>query len=118
MHTFPGPGFYTVCLTVSNAYGSDTKCKVVEIKASSADEAHLGSAYLRVWPNPSTGLVRFPWADGQQRTLRVSDATGRAVRTLALTGNEADLSGLPGGVYVLQVQEGGRSFTGKIVLMP
>ena len=117
VHTFPGPGFYTVCLTVSNAYGSDTKCKVVEIKTSGTGEAGQ-TGMLRVYPNPTTGIVRFPWDDGRARTVRVNDAMGRMVREVHITGREADLSGLPGGVYVLQVQEGRRSFTGKIVLLP
>ncbi|HNG89314.1 MAG TPA: T9SS type A sorting domain-containing protein, partial [Saprospiraceae bacterium] len=114
----PGPGFYTVCLTVRNAYGSDTKCKVVEVKTSTVENSSTAVEYLRVLPNPTTGMVRFPWSDAITRHIRVHDSIGRVVLSLTMDGQEMDMSQLPGGVYTLHIEEKDRRYTGKVVVLP
>ena len=118
VHTFSGPGFYTVCLTVRNAYGSNTKCKVVEVKTSAVENNSTAVEYLRVLPNPTTGMVRFPWSDSITRHIRVHDSTGRVVLSLTMDGQEMDMSELPGGVYTLRIEEKDRRYTGKVVVLP
>ncbi|MEO6760665.1 MAG: PKD domain-containing protein [Saprospiraceae bacterium] len=118
VHTFAAPGFYTVCQTVSNAYGSDTHCKIVQIQtvdATTADPVTL----LPVYPNPTTGIVHLPWREAPSGRVRVRDMTGRLVLDRELQGSEIDLGGLAQGLYVLTVQEAqsGKRWVGKVSLI-
>ncbi|MBK8582097.1 MAG: T9SS type A sorting domain-containing protein [Flavobacteriales bacterium] len=60
-----------------------------------------------VSPNPTTGLVSISGIPtGADRTVRVSDMTGRAMDApLRVVGNELviDLSGAPAGSYLVQM---------------
>ena len=56
---------------------------------------------LRVYPNPTGGVVRYDNIEARQIT--VSDSYGRRVLQVQPTGSEVDLSGLPTGVYYLQL---------------
>jgi hypothetical protein len=78
-----------VCLTVKKEYASDTKCKVVEIKSSSTDTP--ASGWLRLYPNPTTGLIYLPDSEGVEQNIRVFDLSGRAVLEATITGNSLDL---------------------------
>jgi hypothetical protein len=114
-HTYPAPGFYTVCLTVKNEYASDTKCKVVEIKSSSTDTP--ASGWPRLYPNPTTGIVYLPENEGFEQYVRVFDLSGRTVLETTIMGNSLDLGALPAGMYLLQCTraDDGRVMTGKVV---
>lgn len=71
-------------------------------------------------PNPASTSIRLlnfePDLDrGYQ--MAFSDMTGRLVKSVILVGNEVDISELPGGMYVLNVQREGRPlFTSKLVI--
>lgn len=68
---------------------------------------------LNVFPNPTTGIVFLPNANG--RMLEVLDATGRRVAFAQLTSDRIDLRGmgLSEGVYLLRTEAG----TARVVLM-
>lgn len=57
-HTFPGPGTYTVCLTVSNQYDSSTVCHDVVLVVSGTVEVVLAVGYI-LYPNPTQGMVNL-----------------------------------------------------------
>ncbi len=121
-HTFPGPGTYEACLTVSNANGIDTKCKTLEFiepvsTTRQAETAPLATAF----PNPFRerfGLsLRAGWLPVQASAV-VYDAMGRPVFRQRLTAgfNTLDLSGRPAGVYTWRIEEQGRVLeVGKVV---
>jgi hypothetical protein len=82
----------------------------------------LGSAYPNPF-NPST-VVPFELALAGQVRLAVYDLTGRQVAVLVNTTMAAgrhtiawDASGLPSGVYVIQLRAGGKVMTGKATLL-
>ncbi|MCW5921129.1 MAG: PKD domain-containing protein [Saprospiraceae bacterium] len=103
VHAYASPGFYTVCLTVSNQYGSDTKCKVVEVKITSGTSNPQGVGEVKVYPNPTSGWIMLPDIDGVPRLIEVLDITGRLVRSVNMSENELDLSELENGLYFLRV---------------
>lgn len=114
VHTFPGPGFYTVCLTVSNEYGADTNCKVVEVTTSSSSSEQEGGE-IKFYPNPTTGEIRWEGLENEEVVLRVYDALGRPCLQQTTNDSRADLSGLPPGLYYWQmVAERKRVYTGKM----
>ena len=121
-HTFPGPGTYEVCLTVSNANGSDTKCKTLEFTEPVSTALELETAPLATaFPNPFRERfslsLRAGWLPVQANAV-VYDAMGRPVFTQRLSAgfNTLDLSGHPVGVYTWRVEERGRVLeVGKVV---
>jgi PKD domain len=117
-HQFSAPGAYQVCLTVGSPYGTDTKCKTVWVGTSSAAEPGAGGT-VRVWPNPSTGIVQWTGTSGAVR-VRVFDAMGRLALEQAATAAHLDLGQLPHGLYRLQIlgEDGTKPlFNGQISLM-
>ncbi|MCC6412640.1 MAG: PKD domain-containing protein [Saprospiraceae bacterium] len=99
-HTFSAPGGYDVCLTVSNAYGSDTKCKTVWVNTVGTDAPEQGSA-LKVYPNPTTGDLQWEGAENAA-TVRVYNLLGQLQLEQFATSQQVDLSRLPVGLYSVQ----------------
>jgi hypothetical protein len=119
VHTFPAPGLYTVCLTVANQYSASSKCKVVEIKTTGSAPLPLGEGPgVRLYPNPTTGLVRLSGTGGGPFRAEVFDLLGRQVFQTTISDPTLDLSGLENGVYLLRVTDRatGKSDTAKLVI--
>ena len=75
------------------------------------------SLFLRVFPNPTSGrlqIVGLRQLD-PEATFRLMDVNGKVVREQAASENKMDISGLPGGVYLLQVDFYGSPVRFKIV---
>jgi PKD repeat protein len=100
-HTFPATGGYEVCLTVSNAYGSDTKCKKVYITTTSS--TGLEDAALRrvLFPNPTTGTLG--WKTEGIASIRLYNSLGQMVLEKAVTGQNTDLGNVTNGLYRIQL---------------
>ncbi|MFK7758299.1 MAG: T9SS type A sorting domain-containing protein [Flavobacteriales bacterium] len=63
------------------------------------------SNILRVYPNPTQGLLSSPAFETGTSVL-VTDALGKQIRTIALDGNQIDVSFLEPGMYLIQVLNG------------
>ncbi len=121
-HTFPGPGTYEVCLTVSNANGSDTKCKTLEFTepvtvSQQVETAPLATAFPNPFRKRFSLSLRAGWLPVQANAV-VYDVMGRPVLTQRLSAgfNTLDLSGHPAGVYTWRLEEQGRVLeVGKVV---
>jgi minor extracellular serine protease Vpr len=74
---------------------------------------------LLTWPNPANDQVQVIMpVQGGMVALRVMDVTGRVVHDAVLPVQEPMLlhtAAWPAGVYVIQLTQDGRSFTGRIV---
>jgi len=81
------------------------------------DEPVIPTAPLAIFPNPSSGAIHIAGAAATAfEQLRVFDAMGKWVRELGVNHGEADLSGLPAGIYQLQAQgEDGKRYAGRVV---
>ena len=120
-HTYAAPGVYTVCLSVRNAYGSNTACYPVNVGAASAAAApQAGALAVSALPNPFRSALAFsvpvePW---QRVDARLYDLTGRAVARTAWRGGHSDwkLEHLPAGIYWYELTaDDGRRGTGKVL---
>ncbi|NUO01479.1 MAG: T9SS type A sorting domain-containing protein [Saprospiraceae bacterium] len=116
VHTFPGPGAYEVCLTVTNANGSHTWCRTLYLGVPNAVQEAESALPVKIWPNParSAVFVGLPEKYLPHYALwTVYDATGRPVKVQRLWqgANEVDLSGLPAGVYSCTLHDDGRVLT-------
>jgi hypothetical protein len=100
-HFYTAAGPYEVCLTVSNAYGADTKCKTVWVGSSDTGEAPAPGEGLRFYPNPTTGMLT--WSGAALSAVRLYNAQGRLALEASVTGRQMiDLASLPDGMYLMQ----------------
>jgi PKD domain len=113
LHSFPGAGIYKVCLTVSNANGSNTLCRDIAIGLDLPTSSPKAVSELLLKPNPAADLARATLPeDAAAARLLLLDAQGRTLREIALSPSDKDvelkLQGLPNGTYqVLLYAEGG-----------
>lgn len=122
VHTYALPGRYRVCLTVGNAYGTNTYCREVSIGTIAAGEPESGPEGLVFAPNPAHGATALYFSNATgtaQGDLLLLDALGRPTLRTPLRGQRTDLDikGLLPGVYFAQVLRPGRpALTGKLVV--
>jgi len=104
LHTFPADGTYTVCLTVSNQYDSDTFCREVTVGVTGTKETEDTFSFT-LYPNPGNGNVHLKYAlpTGKVATWKLFDALGREWRSENLssgfTRHTVLLDSLPAGLY-------------------
>jgi len=113
VHTFPGPGAYEVCLTVTNANGSHTWCRTLYLGVPNAIQEAEAALPVKIWPNPARSAVTVDLPENylpHHALWTLYDATGRPVKVQRLWqgANEVDLSGLPAGVYSCTMSDGGK----------
>lgn len=106
-HTFPNPGIYTVCLTVTNGDGCvDSTCQNIDIIVGVDEPGNM----LSVYPNPADDWIRVAFATpiGEAIDLDLYDLQGRKVYTGQMETGDKDallpVSDLAPGVYALQVR--------------
>jgi hypothetical protein len=118
-HTFSAPGGYEVCLTVSNQYGSDTKCKMVWVVTSSSGSPQ-GVGEVRIFPNPAREFVMIEADDLASSELEISDVSGRImyVREAASSREEIGLEGFGAGLYFVRVIRASKpTMVGKFIVV-
>ena len=111
-----GTSFYR--LKIKDKDGSFTYSNVVKVRMKES-----GSALSNIYPNPFTDklTVIIELNNKTNVTLTITDAAGKAVKTLDVAGVKGtnlidvkDLSALAGGMYILHITAGEDSFNEKI----
>lgn len=117
-HVYGGPGVYSVCMIVTNNLcGSDTVCQSVPVVITDLAEQSLGA--VKVYPNPSEGLITLELTGWEGRTeLSILDMAGRTVHAESLMVNAAfrknfDLN-LATGSYTLHLRNSEGVITRKL----
>lgn len=120
-HTFPKPGKYQVCLSVSNENGDHTYCRDVVIgDSSTAADGKKAVVSVHLFPNPTDGNVNLTISDYVPSHAKVLmyDILGTLVleKRVYYGHNHLELSHLQKGIYLFNIIEGGKHvFTGKVV---
>ena len=110
-------GIYEVCLEVSNAYGSDRTCQMVDLgRLTSTIE--ISHSSLNLYPNPFSDQITIDWVPIKNVELRIIDALGRPIyenhqlhsQTTIETANWSP------GIYFYQLSKKGEVLkTGKLL---
>ncbi|MEM6263458.1 MAG: PKD domain-containing protein [Bacteroidota bacterium] len=108
-HTYAAIDTYTVCLTMSDGFCTDTICKEAGVRIFVGMDDILGAG-VKAFPNPTDGIFNV-WVmltEVQPARLEVFDLTGRNVHSDELasgTRHEAsvDLGQEPDGIYLLRL---------------
>lgn len=109
VHTFTQQGIYEVCLTVSNQYGEDTFCRILQLGTvgTGEEEQEIG---ITVFPNPCREGVNVIISDYLPKDAKVVlyDAIGQRhkVQSLQTGWNNLRLDGLQAGLYFYEIWEG------------
>jgi hypothetical protein len=114
MNQFGAVNFYAYAGGDQTRYYIDD---VIFVDVTGVGVAEQAAKELLIYPNPATDVVFIEHAGGPTAVASVVDLTGRTVidgRTLGAGRGQLDLSGLPGGVYFLRIQEHGREQVRRI----
>jgi hypothetical protein len=60
---------------------------------------------LKLFPNPTKGLIHIAFSNHKNLSLQVNDLTGRCLFSESLNSSQVDLSALPNGLYVITVMD-------------
>lgn len=117
-HTFPGPGTYTVCLTVSipddEKQTCGTICKDIVIGTSINNVLLLNKNSYQIYPNPTNDIWNIKFTNnnytqftGETIYLKVIDVTGRIIsnESFNLNNNIIPINArqYPSGIYVIEL---------------
>ncbi len=110
-HTYTSSGSYQVCLTVydENLACEKTYCDYVHIGIKGGRFAERSTPAWSLYPNPAADKVQLQWTErsAELRNLQIFDMAGRIVRRQPLppgSSAKVDVSDLPSGVYILQIE--------------
>ncbi len=130
VHEYEHGGVYEVCLTVSNANGSDTFCRNLRLQGSgtTGSSEALSGLSMSLYPNPLRGgepvYLEFSTALPLSCVWKLYDADGRLLqeRNLPLGAVRYKLpltARLPSGLYfwALEDGKGQRLLYGKVVVL-
>ncbi len=73
---------------------------------------------LSIYPNPAKNQVRVEWKVSEPAILRISDISGKIIRTERLNNGFTDInvSQLPKGLYIVQLQAGQNMAVSKLIV--
>jgi hypothetical protein len=58
---------------------------------------------IRIFPNPTTGIINVDLKIPLQYRFQITDLLGRSLEKGLISGSQLDLSGYPDGIYVITV---------------
>lgn len=96
----------------------DALAAVERARQVSPTQEPAGNLRMRVYPNPTDGLVFFSLEDTLSTgTLEIFDLTGKRIEQRQVTSfpQEVDLSGYAAGMYYWRCRSGTRSAGGKLI---
>lgn len=119
-HLYTAGGNYTVCLTTTNACGSDSSCTSLTLVAN--DQAFADGS-IHLWPNPTTGkfIVRVEGLTESSLNLELFNVAGQKVYAQAYQNlyhsfQETIDANVTKGVYFLRVSDGIHTQTLRVVI--
>lgn len=125
LHTFPEPGDYYVCLTVTNEYGSDTHCRWVAVDTVGmvGTRETWPARRVQILPNPASDYIHLVFDDWKAGSFvfQLSNLTGQAVRhwevPSSVHGYSFNLSGILNGMFIWKIWVDGKpAGVGKLII--
>lgn len=106
-HSFPGPGVYEVCLNVSNSFGEDRYCRILDLLSTSTKP--IFKSGISIYPNPTSGTIFLHGMDMDNSgplAYAFFNMHGQVVAQ-GLSDDEITVGKqLPSGVYFLKITRG------------
>ncbi|MCI9846959.1 S8 family serine peptidase [Flavobacterium pectinovorum] len=113
-------GTYVLIYTVKDAMNHEASItRTVNISTAACSLGVPTNAIpgFAVYPNPVTdGKVYIETVSGGVKNIRISDMSGKKVFSLNTADKELDLLRLPSGVYILNIEQDGKTATEKLII--
>ena len=112
-------GTYRICVKVSDSCNKcdTTFCNYLKVYCvpSGISKVGLNSEMLKVYPNPTNGIVTLELSIGASNYI-LTNSTGQIIQTGVLEHgiNSVDLSKFPSGLYLIQVRTQDAILTKKL----
>lgn len=102
-HIYTTAGAYNVCVTVTNACGSNTYCKSISTNGVGINEMQ-GFENVNIYPNPAKQSITIENITSGI-DIAVYNATGQCVKQIVALGSKAviDVSTLSNGIYMVRL---------------
>lgn len=117
LHTYSATGTYTVCLTVTNACGSDSTCAAVTVALTGVDDNELSN--VNVYPNPVlNGITIDMGSNLEHANLDITDVNGRLIYSSEQRNAQIvnlDITNATSGIYFLRITSGNASTVVKLM---
>jgi hypothetical protein len=121
VHEYAQEGEYEVCLSVSNLYGADTLCQMVQVQLTSVGEEE-GQVLVELFPNPSAGALWLKTVGLPAATpvlVELYNLSGQLLQRQAYLPNTTERLSLkeqPQGTYFYRVVQAGEVLSsGKLI---
>jgi len=88
----------------------------VESDCILSNESNVLDRILKVFPNPSTGIIKFEGFSMNNVQVRIQDGIGRTLETQSTVQNSLDLTNLPSGIYFISFKLDDRFYSKKIII--
>lgn len=104
VYTYTADGTYNVCLNISDgADCSSSKCASVTVDDGINSVASIPVNNLKVYPNPSTGVINVDYAKNAEITIYSIDGSTVKVLEIVAGLTEINLTELPKGTYLMKI---------------
>jgi hypothetical protein len=102
--------------TATDADGNATQCSLDVTVNQSTGIKDLVDAGIKMYPNPTSGMIYIESENTEIESIQVFDITGTLVLEVSdLEKQQIDLSGYMQGVYIIKINTKDESFTSRII---
>jgi len=129
---FPDKGFKNITFTFDPA-SLDSKgnastllsdvLSFYEDVLSSVDDIETIENSLKIFPNPSSGILNIEFEYSGETTIKLTDIVGNAVRERIMSGTQPgkvnarfQVGDLPSGIYFVRIENSTHSFSKKVMI--
>lgn len=84
-------------------YDDANNCPTGAANATLAGEEKVATEDIKLFPNPTSGLLEWTGTAGQSVTVRVFNQLGLLVKEQTVDNNRINLNQLPDGLYLIQI---------------
>ncbi len=104
----------------SNMKGCSTKLEVINNCTGKSDSSSNGfyivpSPEIKIYPNPTTGILIVDGIDINRSTVSVFDITGKVFKSGVIENHTLDISDLENGIYFLRISTSEKVITSRII---
>ncbi len=115
VHTYTATGTYTVCLTTTNACGSDSTCNSVLIWV--ADLENLDNSNFEIYPNPAQNFIQINSLENSPFSASFFNLQGQLIfETKTSNGQKIDTHSLAKGSYIVLIKNEKVTSTRKLII--
>lgn len=111
-YTYPENGTFNLCAVIEGVCGLDSQCLEVKVEDLQVDDFSIET--LGVYPNRSKGVLYVSGLKSSPTQLSILGLDGKMLKSVSSGSREQvelDLSGLPKGPLLLQINNGVRLIT-------